>query len=348
MLFMPFSPRWLVHHGREEEARKTLAKLRSVDASAEIIELEFLEIKAQSIFEKRTAQLQFPHLAELTPLNIIKLQFVSVASLFKTMPMFRRVIVATVTMFFQQMTGINAILYYAPSIFAALGQSNNTTNLLATGVVGIVMLIATFPTLLYIDKVGRKPILTAGAIAMALCHFIVAGIFATCQDDWPSHKAAGWGAIAMIWLFVFHFGWSWGPCAWILVAEVWPLSARPYGVSLGASSNWMNNFIVGQVTPDMITGITYGTFIFFGLMIFLGAGFIWFYCPETKQLTLEEMDIIFGSSGVAAADAERMAEINKELGLDQLVHGHSSTKDKESSQEKDIGEIDEKAAHNSE
>jgi hypothetical protein len=67
------------------------------------------------------------------------------------------------------------------------------------------------------------------------------------------------------------------PSAWILVAEVWPLSARPYGIALGASSNWMNNFIVGQVTPDMITHLKYGTFIFFGVMIFLGSAFIWFY-----------------------------------------------------------------------
>ena len=99
----------------------------------------------------------------------------------------------------------------------------------------------------------------------------------------------------------------------------------------------MNNFIVGQVTPDMITGMTYGTFIFFGMMIFLGAGFIWFYCPETKQLTLEEMDIIFGSSSVAAEDAQRMADINKELGLDRVVHGGS-----EGSPEKEVETPDEK------
>lgn len=103
---MPFSPRWLVHHNREADARKTLAKLRGIDASSELVELEFLEIKAQSLFEKRTAYLHFPHLAEQTPLNTIKLQFLSIASLFKTMPMFRRVIVATVTMFFQQWTGM--------------------------------------------------------------------------------------------------------------------------------------------------------------------------------------------------------------------------------------------------
>ena len=142
---------------------------------------------------------------------------------------------------------------------------------------------ATIPAILYVDRLGRKPVLALGAIGMAICHFIIAGIFATYQNDFPAHQGAAWAAIAMVWLFVIHFGWSWGPCAWILVAEIWPLSARPYGIALGASSNWMNNFIVGQVTPDMITGITYGTFILFGVLIALGAAFIWFYVPETKR-----------------------------------------------------------------
>lgn len=99
----------------------------------------------------------------------------------------------------------------------------------------------------------------------------------------------------MVWLFVVHFGYSWGPCAWIIVAEIWPLSNRPYGIALGASSNWMNNFIVGQVTPDMISGISYGTYLIFGILTFMGAGFVWFFVPETKRLTLEEM-VSFGFS----------------------------------------------------
>jgi hypothetical protein len=125
----------------------------------------------------------------------------------------------------------------------------------------------------------------------------------------------------MVWLFVVHFGYSWGPCAWILIAEVWPLANRPYGIALGASSNWMNNFIVGQVTPDMLESLKYGTYIFFGLITFGGAAFIAWGVPETKQLTLEEMDIVFGSVGAAEKDRQRMAEINAEVGLDRLVAG---------------------------
>lgn len=289
MIFMPFSPRWLVHHGREDEARAVLSNLRGLPEDNELVQLEFLEIKAQSQFEKRSVAKLFPHLAEHTAWNSFKLQFVSIAKLFQTRSMFKRVIVATVTMFFQQWTGINAVLYYAPSIFEQLGLSSTTTSLLATGVVGIVMFLATIPSVLWIDRVGRKPVLTIGAIGMATCHIIIAVLVAKNIGDWQNHAAAGWAAVCMVWLFVVHFGYSWGPCAWIIVAEIWPLSTRPYGVALGASSNWMNNFIVGQVTPDMLESITYGTYILFGLLTYIGAAFIWFFVPETKRLTLEEM-----------------------------------------------------------
>ncbi|PVH68455.1 general substrate transporter [Cadophora sp. DSE1049] len=329
IIFMPFSPRWLVHHDREVEARKVLASLRSLPEDHELVELEFLEIKAQSLFEKRTVAERWPALRDPTTWNVFKLQFVAIGSLFRTRAMFKRVIVATVTMFFQQWTGINAILYYAPTIFTSLGLGSNTISLLATGVVGIAMFLATIPAVLYIDKLGRKPVLTVGAIGMATCHIIIAAIVAKNRDSWESHKAAGWAAVVMVWLFVVHFGYSWGPCAWIIVAEIWPLSSRSYGIALGASSNWMNNFIVGQVTPDMIEGISYGTYLIFGILTFLGAGFIWFYVPETKRLTLEEMDVIFGSEGTAQADFERMEEVNREIGLDALLRNADGAQGKD-------------------
>ncbi|KAK2765377.1 hypothetical protein FQN54_008223 [Arachnomyces sp. PD_36] len=325
LIFMPFSPRWLIHHDREGEARDVLASLRNLSADDPLIELEFLEIKAQSIFEKRTEKEKFPHLERTNTWSYVKLEAAGFASLFTSWPMFRRVMVATVTMTFQQWTGINAVLYYAPSIFENLGMSSNTISLLATGVVGIAMFIATIPAVMYIDKLGRKPVLVVGAVGMASCHFIIAGIYGANADQWATHQAAGWAAVVMVWLFVVHFGYSWGPCCWILIAEVWPMSVRAKGIALGASANWMNNFIVGQVTPDMLKHITYGTFIFFGAITTLGALFIAFLVPETKQLSLEEMDVIFGSEGVAATDYERQAEISREVGLEaalaRLGHG---------------------------
>ena len=104
LLYQPFSPRWLVHHNREADARKTLASLRNLSPDHDLIELEFLEIKAQSMFEKRTTAEHFPHLADGSAWSTVKLQFVAAGSLFKSKAMFRRVMLATVTMFFQQWT----------------------------------------------------------------------------------------------------------------------------------------------------------------------------------------------------------------------------------------------------
>jgi MFS family permease len=186
------------------------------------------------------------------------------------------------------------------------------------------MFLATIPAVLYIDRLGRKPVLAVGAIGMGFSHIVIAIILAKNIDRFGEEPAAGWAAVVMVWLFVIHFGYSWGPCAWILIAEIWPLSTRPYGTALGGSSNWMNNFIIGQITPELLDSITYGTYILFGLLTFVGAAFIWFFVPETKRLTLEEMDTIFGSEGAALKDQERMAEINREIGLAALSGDASS------------------------
>lgn len=97
MIWMPFSPRWLIHHDREDEARANLASLRELSPDHELIQLEFLEIKAQSLFEKRSVAEKFPTLQQQTAINTIKLQFAAIKSLFESKAMFRRVVVATVT-----------------------------------------------------------------------------------------------------------------------------------------------------------------------------------------------------------------------------------------------------------
>ncbi|KAJ7494772.1 general substrate transporter [Mycena galericulata] len=318
ILFMPFSPRWLINQGRNDEALRVLSNARGVPEDSELVQIEFLEIKAQHIFEKETNERRFPNYQDGSFSSNFKLGFFAYWSLLRERSLLYRVMIGSLTMFFQQWTGkcINAILYYAPSIFLSLGQTGNANALLATGVVGIAMFLATIPAVIWVDRIGRKPVLISGAFLMAFCHFIVAILTGLFHNSWPEHVAAGWVACAFVWIFAIGFGYSWGPCAWIIIAEIWPLSVRGKGVSIAASSNWMNNFIVGQVTPSMLKHIGFGTFVFFGVFSLMGGLFIWIFVPETKGVTLEEMEEVFGSTeGIALEDQKRLEDIHRRLGL---------------------------------
>ena len=320
ILFMPQSPRWLVNQGRDEQTRAVIAGLRRLPPDSNLVEIEYLEIKAQRLFEQRVSERDYPTLQDSSLSSRIKLGFRSYMSLFKSGSNFKRTSVAVLIMTLQQWTGVNFILYYAPFVFNHLGLNATTTSLLASGVVGVVMFLATIPAVLYVDQWGRKPTLIVGAAIMALCQFIVAGIIAQCQDNWPAHRAAGWTAVVFIWLFSIGFGFSWGPCAWIVVAEVFPLGLRAKGVSIGASANWLNNFAVGMSTPSFIAAAPYGVYIFLGIMCVLGALYVLFILPETKGRTLDEMDELFGDkTGRNKIDAELLYDCMREVGLLRAV-----------------------------
>lgn len=93
-----------------------------------------------------------------------------------------------------------------------MGFTGNSESLLATGVVGVVEFLATIPAVLLVDKIGRKKILITGAIGMAVCHFIVAGIIASYTNKWGDNRAAGWAAVVFVWIYVINFAYSWGMC----------------------------------------------------------------------------------------------------------------------------------------
>lgn len=315
ILFMPESPRWLMNQGRDDDCLQTIAKLRQLPATSEIVSLEFLEIKAQHIFDEETKVELYPDCQDGSKKSEFRMFYKSYGHLFKGSNL-KRTTVAITIMVFQQWTAVNGILYYAPFIFSDLGLSGNTTSLLASGVVGIAMFLATIPSVIYIDKFGRRPLLIAGALGMASSHFIVAAILGTYGDNIGEHTVAAWVAIVFIWLFAVHFGYSWGGGAWVLVSEVFPLGLRAKGVSVGASSNWLNNFAVAMATPDMIDALKFGAYIFFGLICVISAAYVWYLVPETKDRTLEEMDELFkDESGQGKRDLERMHRIWSELGL---------------------------------
>ncbi|KAJ6107467.1 Major facilitator superfamily domain general substrate transporter [Penicillium sp. IBT 18751x] len=310
MFWFPFSPRWLMMKHREEEAAAALSKLRRLPTSDALLQAELLEIKAAVMFDEETE-------AEAVSTNGAWAPW---KALFAP-NMFKRLMLGCCMMVFQQFTGINAVLYYAPQIFASFGFSSTTQTLLATGVTGILQIIFTLPAVLYLDKFGRKTFLIAGAIGMFCCHIVVAAVEGTYEDAWNLNegldKPQGWVAIAFIWLFAINFAYSWGPVTWVLTQEIFPNSMRSRGVSIVASTNWMFNFVIGLTTKDMLDSMKYGTYIFFAIFSGLGGLFIWKFAPETKDKTLEELDIFFGGSedSIAEADRVRMQRIYESLGL---------------------------------
>lgn len=204
-------------------------------------------------------------------------------------------------------------------MFESFGFSQGTIALLATGVTGSVFLVSTVPAMLLIDKLGRKPMLYTGSIVMFVCMVTVGIIVAKFRHDWPGHVGAGWAACALIWLYIGAFGYGWGPASWVLVSEIFPLSIRGRGASIGASSNWTNNFAIAFFVPPMFAAWAWGTYIFFA--VFLAAGIVWiyFYLPETKNASLEEMDRVFGSH-TGVEDARMLAEAQRDVGLFDFVN----------------------------
>lgn len=324
--FMPQSPRHLMNRGREEECLATLARLRSTSIDDIRVRVEFLEIKALREFERQRSIEKFPQYQDGSFKSNFMIGLNDYMSLVTNKSMFKRTIVAVLTMVFQQWNGVNAILYYAPFVFEGVGLTGGTISLLATGVVGVVMFLATIPAVLFVDRFGRKTILIVGGLGMAISHFIVAGITGAYQDNWDNHQGAAWTAVVFIWLYAIHFGYSWGPVAWIIISEVFPLGLRAKGVSIGGSSNWLNNFAVAMSTSDFIETSQFGAFIFFGVITTIGVIWVYFLVPETKGRTLEEMDEIFGSGDArfAAEDQARKERIEREIGLTALLTGDDS------------------------
>ncbi|OQE13538.1 hypothetical protein PENFLA_c046G10295 [Penicillium flavigenum] len=293
--WLPFSPRWLVKRGRVQEALATLSYLRNLPEDHELIQAELKEIEAESLFEKRSFAKAFPNLAAKEQGSVLVREFAQYYQIFRTWDNFKRVAIAWLIMFFQQWSGIDAIIYYASTVFQSLGLTGGTQALLATGVTGVVFFVCTLPAMPLIDRVGRKPMLYTGSAVMWISMVLVGIIVAKFGNDFENHSNAGWAAVAFIWIYVGAFGATWGPVSWTLVAEIFPLSIRSKGASFGASSNWLNNFAVAFFVPPMFQTWRWGTYIFFA--VFLAASIVWiyFFLPETKGATLEEMDRVFKS-----------------------------------------------------
>lgn len=306
---LPPSPRLLVLHDRIDDARKTLAKLRlrTPDEAQEdpLIQLELLEMQINVALVRRKSK---DGLSRDTWTTLFGREYV------------RRTLIGIMIMFFQQWSGINALLYYGPTLVESIGMRGDTVTLLVSGGIGIVQFLAVFPAIIFLDRWGRKPLLKGGSAIMAVSHFMIAILIHLFQDGWGSNTVAAWVAVFCMYIFTAAYGMSFGPIGWVLPSEVFPLSMRSKGVSLSTASNWTNNFLIGLITPPLMEMSSAATFIIFACACF--GAYLWssYVVPETAGVSLEEMDAVFGSTA-GQEDRKWTIELERELGLHDLIKG---------------------------
>ncbi|OBT82231.1 hypothetical protein VE02_09408 [Pseudogymnoascus sp. 03VT05] len=302
----PYSPRWLALVGRNEECLTSLSKLRRLPPSDSRVQKEFKGIVAEVEFNKVVLAQRHPGAGSF------KLEVLSWLDLFDR-KMWRRTVVGCGVCFFQQFSGINAFIYYAPTLFQSIGQSPEMA-LTLSGVFNVLQLVAVGVCFVVIDKVGRRPLAIVGGFGACICYVVIAAIAGVYSKDWSANPAAGWAAVAMAFCFIMVYGVSYSPLGWSLPPEVFPNSKRAKGVALSVCVNWLSNFTVGIATPPMLETIGYGTYIFFAFFCGLSGVWAFLLVPETKGKTLEQMDIMFGDNsgqeekdfmGIAAASAEQ-------------------------------------------
>ena len=258
MLFLPKSPRWLILRKRHLQAQKTLAKIRGTDDVNQEIE----SIK-NSLSEKKSFKLLFKKW--LRPALVIGLGLA----------------------FFQQCTGINTIIYYAPTIFKFAGFESNTVAILATSGVGLVNVLFTIIALPLIDRWGRRPLLLMGVTGMTLSLLILSIAFALDAQA----VFLKWIALGSMVLYIACFAMSLGPIMWLIIAEIFPLEIRGLGSSIAVSASWAFNGIVALTFLILIEKMgSSGTFLLYGLLSVIGIFFVYKMVPETKGVSLEKIE----------------------------------------------------------
>jgi len=253
MLFgIPPSSRWLVTQKRVDEARAVLISMDAEDPENELREI----VASVHLEREQTSE----------PLFVRKYR----------LPIFLAITIGM----FNQLSGINAILYYLNDIFAAAGYSKISGDLQAVAI-GAMNLVATLFGMTLIDKLGRKTLLIIGSVGTALCLAGVAEIFYT-----RTHQNY------LIWLLVTYiafFAVSQGAVIWVYIGEVFPNRVRSKGQSLGSSSHWIMNAIIAYTFPQVAKSSGAYPFMFFAAMMVLQFFVVLFFYPETKNVTLEQM-----------------------------------------------------------
>ena len=204
-----YRPRWLVSKGRDAEALQALAKLRRLPTIDTRIQQEWFDIRAEVAFHKETSALRHPGHQDRAISSRIKLELLSWTDCFKR-GCWRRTHVGVGLMFFQQLVGINALIYYSPTLFKTMGL-DYSLQLIMSGVLNVTQLVGVITSIWTMDRFGRRPLLLWGSLFMTLSHLIIAILVGKFSSDWPSHRAAGWVSVAFLLFYMLSFGASWGP-----------------------------------------------------------------------------------------------------------------------------------------
>ena len=258
LLFVPESPRWLVQKGKTEEAFGILSRINGSErASSELRDIE------ASVHNEEQGTYREVFSKELRPLLMI----------------------GVLLAIFQQMTGINSIMYYAPIIFQKIGNGTSSA-LMQTIAVGAVNLTFTIVSLKLIDRWGRKPLLIVGAIGMVVSLTVIAIAFFM-------HHFEGYLILVFILVFIASFAVSIGPVAWVVIAEIFPNKLRSKAMSVAIVTLWAFTFLVSLTFPIILDRLGGGAaFAIFGAMCLLLLFYVIFRLPETKGKSLEELEKI--------------------------------------------------------
>jgi len=285
MFLVPESPRWTAKQDNWEETTRIISKLRALPVDHSYVRNEIQEMADQLENERAL-------MGDATTKSLLKEMW--------TIPGNRkRSIITIMLMIWQQMTGVNAINYYAPQIFQGLGMTGTSVQLFATGVYGIVKVVGCFFFLVFVaDSLGRRWSLLWTSAAQAIAMYIV-GIYGKVEPPQAGKPISGFGyfAIVLIYAWAVFFQFGWGPVCWILVSEIPTARLRALNVAMGAATQWLFNFIIARtvLTMQVTMGTAgYGMFFLFGTFGWIMGIFVWFFIPETKGLSLEKMDELFG------------------------------------------------------
>lgn len=263
-IWLPETPNSLVERGHYEQGKRVLQKIRGTQT----VDAEF-----EDLMEASAAA------------NAVKRPFKNIL-LRRNRP---QLVMAILIPAFQQLTGINTILFYAPVIFQSLGFGGSAA-LISAVVTGAVICGATLVSMAFVDKLGRKFFFLEGGIQMLVCQVTISVLLRVYfgGDKVFSNKVAI-PVVLLISLFIAAFGWSWGPLGWLVPSEIFPLETRSAGQSITVSINLLFTFIIAQSFLAMLCAFKYATFLFFAGMVLIMSLFILFFLPETKNVPIEEM-----------------------------------------------------------